>query len=96
MNILHELFGHVGENATKLTAEYYEMKTSGDFNPCESCAMGKARQRNLGRVDEEKRSTIPGERMGFDISSVKTESFGGSKYWLLVVDHATDHCRSFF
>ena len=31
-----------------------------------------------------------------DISSVKHESFGKSKFWLLVVDDCTDMCWSFF
>jgi hypothetical protein len=31
-----------------------------------------------------------------DISSTKASSFGGAKFWLLVVDHFTDYCWSAF
>jgi hypothetical protein len=34
--------------------------------------------------------------LGFDISSIKDVSLGGLKFWLLVVDEATDMCWSFF
>jgi len=34
--------------------------------------------------------------LGFDLSLIMTESLGGSKYWLLIIDHATDHVWSFF
>ena len=96
VNTLHEIFGHVREDATRLTAEYYGIKLRGTLDPCEDCARAKARQRNLGHGNESKKNENPGERLGFDLSSVKTESLGGSKYWLLVVDHATDHAWSFF
>jgi hypothetical protein len=37
-----------------------------------------------------------GERLFMDISSIKTTSYGGSKYWLLVVDNKTDYSWSYF
>jgi hypothetical protein len=37
-----------------------------------------------------------GERLVMDISSIKTTSYGGSKYWLLVVDNKTDYSWSYF
>ena len=96
VNVFHEMFGHIGEDATKLTAGYYKFAWKGDFEPCESCARAKARQKNLGHADEGNQATNPGERLGFDLGSVKTESLGGSKFWLLVVDYATDFPWSFF
>ena len=96
VNIFHEIFGHVGEEATKLTAGYYKFSLKGEFEPCESCAKGKARQKNLGHSDDSNKTTNPGERLAFDVGSVKTESLGGSKYWLLVVDYATNFAWSFF
>jgi hypothetical protein len=42
------------------------------------------------------KSTIPGERIFIDTSSVKTKSFGGSKFWLLVVNDCTDVAWSAF
>jgi hypothetical protein len=37
-----------------------------------------------------------GERLYIDISSIKNESFGGSKFWVLIVDDYTDYCWSLF
>ena len=54
------------------------------MDPCEDCIIGKARQKNLPKVDDTKKATKPGERMSFDISSIKNVSFGGAKFWLLV------------
>jgi len=31
-----------------------------------------------------------------DISSIKYESLGKAKFWLLLIDDATDYCFSFF
>jgi hypothetical protein len=42
------------------------------------------------------RSTIPGEILFIDISYHKSPSPAGSKYWLLVVDDATDFSWSLF
>ena len=35
-------------------------------------------------------SVVPGERLCIDISSIKAKSYGGNKFWLLVVDECTD------
>jgi hypothetical protein len=41
-------------------------------------------------------STVPGERLMVDISSVNVPSFGGAKFWVLVMDNCTGMCCSFF
>jgi hypothetical protein len=46
--------------------------------------------------ESETKSIIPGERLYIDASSVKAKSFGGSKFWLLVVDDCTDVAWSAF
>ena len=38
----------------------------------------------------------PGERIYFNISSIKYKSFGGSKFWLLFVDECTGFKMSYF
>mmetsp|Transcript_2486 Transcript_2486/g.3443 ORF Transcript_2486/g.3443 Transcript_2486/m.3443 type:complete len:147 (-) Transcript_2486:1212-1652(-) len=49
------------------------------------------------RVFQTKRkSKIPGERFFLDIRPVKTRSFGGSKFWLLLIDDATGFKFSYF
>jgi hypothetical protein len=37
---------------------------------------------------------VPGERVYLDISSIRDESYGGSRFWVLVVDDYTDYCWS--
>ena len=65
--------------------------------PCPDCVKGKAKQANVPKgIPDEKGSQIPGERFFLDISSVKTRSFGGSKFWLLLVDDATGFEISYF
>ena len=72
-------------------------KLSGKFEPCSDCAKAKAKQANVPKsIPDEKRSTVPGERLFFDISSIKSKSFGGAKFWLLIVDDATGFAFSYF
>ena len=40
--------------------------------------------------DSGTKSTIPGGRICFDISSVQTKKYGGSKFLLLIVGQCTD------
>jgi hypothetical protein len=40
-------------------------------------------------------SNLPGERLYIDISSIKERSFGGAKFWALIVDDYSDYCWSF-
>jgi hypothetical protein len=65
------------------------------LEPCYECSLAKIRQNNVGK-DAKQNSTVPGERLFVDISSVKGTSFGGAKLWVLVVDDSTDKFWSFF
>ena len=42
INVLHQMYGHIGEDTTKWTADHYKKKYNGTLNPCESCIKGKA------------------------------------------------------
>ena len=46
------------------------------------------RQKNIPK-ENEKRLTIPGERLCINTSSVKSKSYGGNKFWFLAVNEAT-------
>jgi len=97
VKIFHEVLGHVGDDVTKETALYYGLKIQGSMHPCSDCLKAKARQKNIfNNNNQTARSVIAGERLGFDISSIKDLSLGGSKFWLLVVDESSDMCWSFF
>jgi hypothetical protein len=95
INVLHGVLGHPSEDITKKIAEYYCWKITGKFKPCSDCQTAKFKQ-NAVPKELETKSTIPGERLYIETSSVKTESFGGSKFWLLVVDDCTDVAWSAF
>jgi hypothetical protein len=89
INVLHSVLGHPSQDIAKQTAQYYGWKITGTFKPCSNCQTAKSKQNSVMKESETK-STIPGERIFIDTSSVKTKSFGGSKFWLLVVDDCTD------
>ena len=55
----------------------------------------KARQKNVNK-EWKGGSQIPGERVYLDISSIKDVSYGGSKFWVLIVDDYTNYCWSIF
>ena len=95
MEKIHHLLGHCGEDSTRATAKYYGWNATGIFKPCEDCGVGKAKQASVSKLLSTK-STIPGERWFIDISSVKAESYGGTKFWFGMLDDCTDlflsHC----
>jgi hypothetical protein len=37
-----------------------------------------------------------GEHLNVDISSIKGASFGGSKFWALIIDDFSSYCWSYF
>ena len=93
----HELLGHPSEAKTRAVAKYYGVKLTGEFKVCSDCAEAKARAAAIPKnVEDEKRSKTPGERLAFDVSSIKARSYGGAKYWLLVMDDATGFIWSYF
>ena len=93
----HELLGHPSEAKTRAVASYYGVKLIGDFEVCSHCAEAKAKAAAIPKtVDDEKRSKKPGERLSFDVSSIKARSYGGAKYWLLVMDDATGFIWSYY
>jgi hypothetical protein len=64
-------------------------------NVCTDCALAKARQCTVPK-ETTSVTTKAGERLYIDISSTKASSFGGAKFWLLIVDQHTDFCWSAF
>ena len=95
INRIHKIVGHCGEEALRATANHYNWTLSGKFEVCQECAIAKARQKNTNK-EWKGGSQNPGERLYIDISSIATESFGGSKFWTLIVDDCTNFCWSYF
>ena len=92
----HQMTGHTGEHLLKATAENMGIKLTGKLGPCEVCAQAKIRQANVPKKKEKQVPSRPGYRMFMDISSVKHESMGGKRHWLIAVDEFSDYSHSFF
>ena len=95
INAAHEMLGHISMASVRKTASMLGWKLTGKENPCENCARAKSKQASVPK-ESKNPSTKPCERLCIDISSIRNSSFGGSKYWLLIVDEATDYSWSEF
>ena len=84
----HSMLGHPGTSSVQRTAEYLGLNLSKPIEKCSDCATAKMRQKNIPK-ENVNRSSVPGERLCIDTSSVKSKSYGGNKYWSLAVDDAT-------
>jgi hypothetical protein len=78
INHLHKLFGHCGQEILNKTIKMYGVKSSGNFDTCEQCAIVKAKQKNFNK-NWLGSSNLPGERIYADISSIKKKKFWRSK-----------------
>jgi hypothetical protein len=94
INHLHKLFGHCGQEILNKTIKMYGFKSSGSFDTHEQCAIAKARQKNVNKSWLSS-SNLAGERLYADTSLIKERSFGGAKFWTLIVDDYTDYCWIF-
>jgi hypothetical protein len=93
---IHNVLGHPGEQTTKVTANNLGIKIRKDpIDTCVDCAISKARQKNIKQVSKNQ-ATSKGERIALDILSIKTKSFGGAKFWLMIQDEFTGYFWSHF
>jgi hypothetical protein len=98
VNKCHEMIGHCGVDCLKKTAQVHGLKLKGNFKVRKDCSFAKARHKNLNK-DWKGGSQVPGERFYLDISSIRDESYGGyggSCFWVLLVDDYTGYCWSIF
>jgi hypothetical protein len=95
INDFHKMLGHCGYDRLQKTAKIHSLRLSGEFDTCEECAIAKARKKNVNK-EWKGGSQIPRERVYLDISSIKDVSYGGSKFWVLIVDDYTNYCWSIF
>ena len=94
---VHQLLGHPGREKLLGTCKRLQWNLSqADAHACEDCLVAKARRANLNKVSKN-HSTKPGERIMIDISSIKDKNHSKiGRFWLLVVDKATDMKWSYF
>jgi len=93
----HEILGHPGQNKLIGTADRLGWTLAAKVEQeCEDCLKGKARRLNLNKESKNK-ANRPGERLMIDISTIKsTKNKRVGRYWLLIVDEATDMKWSYF
>jgi hypothetical protein len=75
------LLGHINEEDTRQIAR--ELKwtiTCGKLQPCEHCAIAKARQKNVVKFSTAEKSTTPGERVFLDGTKLTILKEGGNEY----------------
>ena len=96
INEFHRIFGHHSEDTLRRTAKKYGIKLTGKLKPCEACRISNAKQKNVPKVSFREPTTKPGELVYIDISSIKSTSYGGNKFWLAFMDDYTEKCWSFF
>jgi hypothetical protein len=88
--------GHPSDAVFKATAKKFNIKYDTTPMPCESCACAKIEIKNFPKEPPTFPAKEKGDRIMFDISSVKALSQGGNHFWLLVMDDFTKYCWSFF
>ena len=68
----HQLMGHFGPALSRKTAKYLKWKVKAeDMGPCEACACGKARRKNLNKSPEHQSATATAYRLFTDIATIK-------------------------
>jgi hypothetical protein len=95
INEFHLIMNHAGEETLRLTAKAHGIKLKEQLKPCFACKMANARKPKVPKSTETVAEKL-GERIFIDISSIKSKSYGGTKFWLLVVDDKSDKSWSFF
>ncbi len=87
----HERLGHCGEDVARKTAKHLGWELTGTMTPCDACAAGKAKQKNLPKaVEEELKDDLT--RVFLDISSVrpaKDQPKPTKPVWRIMVDEKT-------
>jgi hypothetical protein len=93
MNVMkaHGVLGHSNEDTTRATAKALGWVLTGTWSPCEACAAGKARQKNLPK-SEHAPAEKGANRIFLDLATVKTPK-GAPKIskpnWRIMVDERT-------
>ena len=93
--LVHAMLGHPSNEHSKVTCSRLGINLTGRFPICDGCAHAKIKQKNKNKYSKDP-ATVKGERICFDISSVKKDSSGGAKLWLMAIDEATRYQWSCF
>jgi hypothetical protein len=84
-NDLHDRLGHANKVMVRTTAKMLKIPTSGKATTCEHSAEAKIKKSKFEKEAHNTPTRI-GQRISFDISSVRDSSQGGNKFWLPILD----------
>ena len=89
----HGRLGHCSEEMARTTAKHLDWTIKrGALKPCEACAVGKARQKNVTKMSEEPTAETVGGRIFLDLATIKQRK-GMPKpqfpAWEMIVDDRT-------
>jgi hypothetical protein len=88
----HDKLGHCGVDATRSAAKQLEWEITGTMKPCEACAAGKAKQKNLPKHDKDDMKNGGKTRIYLDIATVRPEKDQPKptkSVWRIMVDERT-------
>jgi hypothetical protein len=101
IKLAHDMFGHCDEARTRKMAKAQGFKVSrGTLGPCEACAIGKAKQRNVPKESEHVPAKQSNERLFLDLSTIKAKKSVKMTVtkpnWRIMVDERTQMKWSHF
>jgi hypothetical protein len=70
-NKFHDLMGHINNGDMRLTAKRLGVIVTGKLDKCESCAIGKEKQKSVPKEDH-KEFSAPGELIYMDLTAMLT------------------------
>ncbi|KAL7572821.1 hypothetical protein ACA910_014675 [Epithemia clementina (nom. ined.)] len=95
----HQVLGHLGHCGAQVlgpTTEKLGLILTGGLKKCENCPMEKIRKANIAKESGGNKATEPGGQFYLDMASMKHNSLGGRKHWVLMVDKYSDFKKSIF
>jgi hypothetical protein len=97
----HAILGHSSEGKRRQTAAALGIRiTRGALKTCESCAIAKAKQKNVNDVSEGKKAVKYNKRVYHDIATVKEseedKALGRKMVWHIMAEETVNFKRSKF
>jgi hypothetical protein len=93
LKMAHDLLGHYNEDMTRQAAKERGWIVTGTWTPCEDCAAGKAKQKNVPKESDPESKEKNESRMFLDISTIKQPKDGprvSKPNWRIMVDERTN------
>ena len=83
---VHRLLDHPGERLTRATVKTAGISVTGEWIPCVECDKSKAHRHAVPRTTDNRASERAGLLYADLAGSMESESAGGSRYVMMIVD----------